>query len=213
MTRGTGRLVLAMLACATPSAIARPFDTTPSVPVPGTHVCRNDYPEMSRRLNHEGAVLVRYDVGADGSVTRVVVVRSSGDAWLDQAAVTCVSRYWRNIPASRDGKPVASPGHLARIAYVLNQSDTNAVAPLSPAPNAQRPAAPSADDTGDYDFLTFLVWTLGPIAVVAWIVRFFRLFVFRRRDCPSCNARNRSIVPFTLPTYCSTCGVKFARRA
>ena len=42
-------------------------------PVGRTHDCASYYPDLSRRLNESGDVLVHYDVGVDGAITNVGV--------------------------------------------------------------------------------------------------------------------------------------------
>ena len=203
-------LVATGLRAQTPQTVA---GVTPARAVGHTHGCAGYYPASAQRLNLSGRVLVGYDVQSDGRLTHVVVVRSSGIAELDRAALTCVSERWRDTPAMRDGIAVASPGHQAMIQFELQESAPQPRAPgafvWSPSRNAPV-TAPLDEDTGTFDALEFALWTLGPLAILAWLVRWSRLWVFRRRDCPSCGARNRSIVPFTDPGYCSSCGVKFA---
>jgi periplasmic protein TonB len=52
-------------------------------------------------------VLVRVAVGLDGRAVRVEVLRSSGSALLDKAAVEALER-WRFEPARAAGQPVAA---------------------------------------------------------------------------------------------------------
>lgn len=66
---------------------------------------RPDYPETAARAEAEATVDVTVEVGADGSLGRVEVVRWAGFG-LDDAVVSAVRRmHFR--PASRDGEPVA----------------------------------------------------------------------------------------------------------
>jgi protein TonB len=92
----------------------------PSKAVGHTHDCATFYPDLSRRLDESGDVLVHYDVGADGSITNVGVSKSSGSDRLDQAAVSCVSTRWRNTPAMNGDTPVASPNHDAIVRFSLH---------------------------------------------------------------------------------------------
>jgi TonB family protein len=188
--------------------------TTPSTAFGDTHDCVNYYPDISRRLNQSGDVLIQYDVGADGSVSDVKVVRSSGIRALDQAALQCVSQHWRNRPATANGIPIASPGHQAIIRFVLHDSpsDIGALAPYMSPIGPSNPAPVANASTSDDDspsIWEILIWTLGPPAIFGWIVWGARRWVFRARSCPVCDARNRSILPFTLPGYCSSCGTRF----
>jgi protein TonB len=57
------------------------------------------YPSASRRAGETGTVLLTVVVGPDGTPTDVEVVRSSGFAGLDQAAIEAV-RKWRFTVAS-----------------------------------------------------------------------------------------------------------------
>ncbi len=184
----------------------------PARAVGRTHDCSGYYPASAQRHNLSGSVIIGYDVERDGRLTHIAVERSSGVAELDRAAVTCVSERWRDTPALRDGRAVPSPGHRAAIQFELQDSGPLSGAfSWSPSKSTRAPTAtPPVEDTGTFDALEFALWTLGPLAILAWLVRWSRLWVFRRRDCPSCGARNRSIVPFTDPGYCSSCGVKFA---
>ncbi len=93
---------------------------TPSKAVGRTHDCATYYPDLSRRLNESGDVLVHYDVGVDGSINNVGVAKSSGSDRLDQAAVSCVSSRWRNTPAMNGDTPVASPNHQAIVRFSLH---------------------------------------------------------------------------------------------
>ncbi len=65
------------------------------------------YPRRARQRGIEGRVVIRLTVAADGTPARISILRSSGYAILDQAAVRTF-RDWRFRPASRAGVPVAS---------------------------------------------------------------------------------------------------------
>jgi len=66
-----------------------------------------EYPRDAQRRGLSGRVVLRVDVGADGTATDVDFVQRSGAPELDRAAMSAV-RKWRFAPAKRDGKPVAS---------------------------------------------------------------------------------------------------------
>ncbi|WP_051382813.1 energy transducer TonB [Gloeobacter kilaueensis] len=66
-----------------------------------------DYPEIAQQNNWEGKVIVKAYINADGSVGEVQVVRSSGHAELDQAAIEAVKRT-RFEPAHRGEEAVAA---------------------------------------------------------------------------------------------------------
>lgn len=63
------------------------------------------YPARARRAGTEGLVEVHISLGADGTVRRVRLARSSGSALLDEAALAA-ARASTFTPASRDRKPV-----------------------------------------------------------------------------------------------------------
>ena len=101
----------------TPAPAAAP---SPSKAVGRTHDCQSYFPDLSRRLNESGDVLIGYDVGVDGAISNVHIAKSSGSERLDNAAVSCVSSKWRNTPAMQGDTPVASPGHQAIIRFSLH---------------------------------------------------------------------------------------------
>jgi len=70
--------------------------------------CDDDYPTLSRWLGDEGTTSLAFTVQADGTVSDVKVVKSSGHGRLDSAAVHCVSK-WHYRPAIQDGRLAAMP--------------------------------------------------------------------------------------------------------
>jgi protein TonB len=66
-----------------------------------------DYPQMSRRLGEQGAVVLRVMILTDGRAGEIQLLKSSGYARLDRAAIEAV-REWRFVPALRGGRPVAA---------------------------------------------------------------------------------------------------------
>jgi protein TonB len=59
---------------------------------------RFDYPSVARRRGWQGRVRVGLHVEADGDLTRIRLVESSGHVLLDKAAVKNVTEL-RNVPA------------------------------------------------------------------------------------------------------------------
>lgn len=90
----------------------------PPHPIGHTHDCQSHYPPISVRLSEQGTVTVKYAVAVDGSIGAVSIEASSGYPRLDDAAVECVQKYWRQTPATQNGKPVAL-NVVARIRYQL----------------------------------------------------------------------------------------------
>ena len=111
----------------TPDPAPPPTDSSlmPSRAVGDTHNCAAFFPEVSRNLDETGDVLVRYDVGADGAISNAAVVKTSGFERLDQAALACVTTAWRNTPATKDGAPVATPGHMAIVRFSITEPKTS----------------------------------------------------------------------------------------
>ena len=60
------------------------------------------YPALSKRFNEQGKTTVKVLIGANGLPQRAEIVRSSGFARLDQAALATVMR-WRYVPGKRGG--------------------------------------------------------------------------------------------------------------
>ncbi len=84
----------------------------PRLPIPpealtNHAVTADDYPLLSRALQEQGNVVVKYLVEEDGSVGDCTVTISSGKPLLDTAACAIVRRRWRFKPAMQDGKPFA----------------------------------------------------------------------------------------------------------
>lgn len=76
------------------------------------------YPESARSRGVEGSVSIEVTVLADGTVDDVRVVRSSGAAVLDRAAVRAV-RGWKFRPAAVNGEAVESVLRLPPIRFRL----------------------------------------------------------------------------------------------
>jgi TonB family protein len=65
------------------------------------------YPILAWRHNEQGDVILRLLVGANGAVDDVRILRSSGHAQLDAAALIGVG-YWFYLPAVRNHRAVAT---------------------------------------------------------------------------------------------------------
>ncbi len=64
-----------------------------------------DYPSLSMRMNEQGKVVLRVELGEDGRVANVTVKSSSGYQRLDAAALSTV-KTWRCKPAMKNGVAV-----------------------------------------------------------------------------------------------------------
>lgn len=65
------------------------------------------YPAASRRMGHQGRVILRVLVNAEGNPDKVEIRTSSGFSPLDDAAFDAVKR-WRFVPARQGDKAVAA---------------------------------------------------------------------------------------------------------
>ena len=93
--------VLLLLLAVTPGALTE--DTHDQHPRAVLHRVQPIYPELARRLNLDGLVMVKAEVAADGHVKSVTVV--SGNAILAQAAIRAV-REWVFAPGAEESVPV-----------------------------------------------------------------------------------------------------------
>lgn len=75
------------------------------------------YPERCRARGAEGAVLVQFDVAADGSVINPVIIESA-DSCFNRTVLRAVSG-WKYPPAMRAGKPAPRYGIVERFSFQL----------------------------------------------------------------------------------------------
>jgi protein TonB len=71
------------------------------------------YPPIEQRLGHQGTVVLRLTISAQGTVTDAAVVRSCGYERLDEVARAWVLAHWRYRPAVRGGVAVPATGDVA----------------------------------------------------------------------------------------------------
>ena len=108
---------------AAPAALASP-------PVPAVRVAASlqasgncqkpEYPDLSRRREEQGSVLLKFLIGTDGRVMESHVEQSSGYARLDDAARLGLSKC-QFKPGTVDGKPEPSWANL-KYTWRLNDS-------------------------------------------------------------------------------------------
>jgi protein TonB len=72
------------------------------------------------REGNQGTIEVEVFVQPDGRVADARVLKSTGYAELDLAAIAEAKRNWRLIPATQDGKPIAQ-WHRLRVTFKLNE--------------------------------------------------------------------------------------------
>jgi TonB family protein len=90
-----------IMGSAFPGVYSRP------VPLGAAHECESYYPPDAEDAQRGGVTLVAFKITGQGSVTGVKVVKTSGYADLDQAALACV-KPWQYSPVVVDGKAVAA---------------------------------------------------------------------------------------------------------
>lgn len=66
------------------------------------------YPAVSLNNNSQGTTLLRFVVQKDGRIVNIDVIKSSGDAFLDNEAVRVVSSMPKWTPAKQNGRNVSS---------------------------------------------------------------------------------------------------------
>jgi len=66
-----------------------------------------DYPLFARRMNEQGKVVLRVELGEDGRVANATVKTSSGHQRLDDAALAAVKK-WRCKPVVQNGAAVSA---------------------------------------------------------------------------------------------------------
>ncbi len=64
------------------------------------------YPALSNRLGEQGTVRIRAYIEVDGTASKAEILKSSGYARLDQAALKAALK-WRYVPGKRAGVPEA----------------------------------------------------------------------------------------------------------
>jgi protein TonB len=95
-----------------PQTAALPIAFVPPRPVSAASGNRTpSYPAEARRRHLEGLVVLKVAVSARGTPDDVAVLKSSGHAVLDAAALAAV-RSWRFEPATRSGLAVAAPAEV-----------------------------------------------------------------------------------------------------
>ena len=110
MRRKFALAVLAALAASSAQALAEAPVQSP--PPAKSHSCLDYYPEAAKNAGIEGITTLAFTVTEQGTVADLRIAKSSGNADLDNAAVTCAS-LWHYKPARKDSKPVATPWQAA----------------------------------------------------------------------------------------------------
>ena len=80
------------------------------------------YPEAARSQGLQGAVVVRYNVSAEGRVSNVQVVSATPPGVFEEAAISAV-RGWRFRPGRRKGEPSEYTGLVSTLEFKFGESD------------------------------------------------------------------------------------------
>lgn len=72
------------------------------------HACEHYFPDDLRYDGAQGRTTIAFTVTETGGVEDIKVAKSSGNAELDEAAVTCAT-HWRYKPATWNTHPTAVP--------------------------------------------------------------------------------------------------------
>jgi periplasmic protein TonB len=74
----------------------------------------HDYPTSAMAGNHQGSVVVSFEIGSNGRVSQCRITRSSGYADLDGVPCPALQRRARFTPAvGADMQPIATVGTLS----------------------------------------------------------------------------------------------------
>ena len=95
-------IVLLLAACGSSEPQAPPI---PSTPLTATHTPPPDYPLQLACAGIEGTTVLQVSVDASGVPNPVTVAQGSGNAQLDELAMSAV-KGWTFQPATRNGQPV-----------------------------------------------------------------------------------------------------------
>ena len=99
-------VIIGTLFAAPPSLLAQNTTKKPAASQPvAVSTVKPKYPSEAMRTRITGTATLGVDVMADGSVGRVVVIKSLEPS-LDREAIKAV-KQWKFKPGTRNGKPVA----------------------------------------------------------------------------------------------------------
>jgi protein TonB len=89
-------------------------------PDPRHPLSKPEYSPRMIREGNQGTIEVEVYVMPNGRVADARVVKSTGFAELDLAAIAEAKRNWRLMPATRNGEPIAQ-WHRLRVTFKLNE--------------------------------------------------------------------------------------------
>jgi protein TonB len=98
---------------------AQPVELLSELSVVCSKHTQPNYPPVAKRMNQQGKVMLRVELGEDGRVTNVEVKTSSGHRLLDDAAMSNV-KTWQCTPPMRNGM-VAKAVALQQFSFILGE--------------------------------------------------------------------------------------------
>jgi TonB family protein len=100
-------IFLTTIVAQTNTAIPKPAFNAPTA-TGAPHTCA-DYPAGAMQTLAEGATTVAFKITQTGSVSDASVQTSSGNAYLDNAAVACTKDWQYRAATAMDGSPIIMP--------------------------------------------------------------------------------------------------------
>lgn len=89
---------------------------------PADWITNDDYPSDALNAEASGTTRIRWDIGANGRVENCTVLASSGNASLDRAACSALTRRGRYTPAlDQNGAPMRTVGQTRNVRWQLPQ--------------------------------------------------------------------------------------------
>jgi protein TonB len=103
---------------------APPAITVRSKPKPGRRFEKPEYPSAARRAGEEGEVVVSVCVAADGRMSNIQLVKSSGFPRLDEATLKGLPRTRLDPAVGTDGKPMemCNPPYVMTLVWDLEEA-------------------------------------------------------------------------------------------
>jgi TonB family protein len=130
-------LAIATEADAQPALLSAVAGTPPVSQTGSQHrgICGPFYPSMPALAGVQGTTLLLVRVAADGAMKDPVIIQSSHDGDLDEAALACIANAPRTAPLTHDGKPIEA-SWVIRVVWQLHGPSFWQFAPAAGAANS-----------------------------------------------------------------------------
>jgi len=153
-------LAISFILCISPIAQAVADPSALAAVVGRPHICEN-YPPAAIRAGVDGEIGLAFTIGTDGTTSDVRVITSSGNADLDQAAVSCVAT-WLYRPAMQNGEPVAVPWKV-NVVFFLPSVEVPSMSHIGSDCPAYRPTGHTESAAEKGTLLSFIVGANGAV--------------------------------------------------